>query len=184
MMDGFVEVFSCQKMKFIFTVIVFLSCYFAINAQDSVLIKKIDSLSQYAYDHRDTTLFFLTESDFLRTGSGTELMVFSYKKKIQRMVCISRHQQGVSAAEYYLHNDSLVFVFESSSYYREKAPQWSVKDFRQVHSSEHRFYFWNGKRIHSFGLGAAPSFSEEKHSRELLEDCSRIISWYRKITGK
>ena len=150
------------------------------KSQDSLMIKRIDSLSQYAYDHTDTTLYYLTTTDFFNTGESSKVHVYQFENKIQRIVCISRYPSGEYAIEFYFYNELPVFIFETTSYAREKTPSWSEKNFQGIHASDHRYYFRNGKLVNSYGTGTDPKRSISKHSEQLLKACSRIIEWYKK----
>jgi hypothetical protein len=148
-------------------------------AQDSSLLKKIDSLTRIGYDKPDTLFCYLTEKDLLSTGRGTEIYLYKYKKRVQRIICFSHPQSGNVAIEFYPYLDTLLFVYMTEEYVEEKAPAWSVKNFRGISSSEARFYFWNNQLIHWSGAGHPRSFAANKKALTLLKQFKEIMRRYK-----
>ena len=155
-----------------------------LSGQDSSLLKKIDSLIRVGYDKPDTVLNYLTAKDFLSTNSGTEIYLYKYKGNIQRIICFSHTDDGNVAFEFYPYHDTILFVYETREYFEEKAPAWTIKNFKGISSFEVRLYFWNNHLIHWKGIGYPPTFIANRHALSILEKYKKIMRWYKLKTGE
>jgi hypothetical protein len=170
-------------MKALLLLILSVFSFCNLFAQDSSILKKIDSLAHIGYDKPDTVLCYLTEKDLLSTGAGTEIYLYKYKESVQRIVCFSHPRNRNVAIEFYPYRDTLLFVYESEEYAEEKAPAWTVKNFKGISSSEARFYFWNNQFIHWRGAGYSHSFTANEHASTLLKKFKEIMRWYTHRAG-
>ncbi len=146
-------------------------------AQDSSLLRKIDSLTRIGYDNPDTVLSYFTAKDFLLTGSSTEIYLYKYKESVQRIICFSHPRNRNVAIEFYPYHDTLLFVYESEEFAEESAPAWAVKNFKGIFSSEARFYFWNNQLIHWSGAGNSRHFKASEHALTLRKKVKEITRW-------
>lgn len=147
-------------------------------AQDSSLLRNIDSLTRIGYDKPDTVMCFLTEKDLLSVGAGTEVYLYKYKQQTQRIVCFSHPHNRNVAIEFYPYHDTLLFVYENEEYAEEKTPPGAVKNVKGIASSEARFYFMNNQVIYWKGAGYSPSFSADEHALHLKKKFTAILRWY------
>jgi hypothetical protein len=171
-------------MKRLLSLALFLFSIIHLLAQDSSLLKKIDSLTRLGYDNHDTVLYYLTKKDLLTTGAGTEIYLYSYKDQIQRIICFSHPPEGNVAIEFYPYHKQLLFVYENEEYVEEKVPAHAVRNFKGLGSSESRFYFWNHQLIFWKATGYSPSFTATVHARDLIIRFDNLLTWYDKRKNK
>jgi hypothetical protein len=139
-------------MKYLTSCILFLVsiCCFSqeVSYGDTTKIREIQSKCSKIYDNKDTTLFLLTKSVFFNnTIGGTNIIAYSFKKQINRIVAFTTVPTGLQAVEFYFWDNQIIMIYETMEYFDADSPEGQIKNFKNIPYWESRFYISNDKLV-------------------------------------
>jgi hypothetical protein len=162
--------------------------FFCANGQeitfgDTAIIKSIQSKCSIIYDTKDTTTFLLTKTSFYKTAiSGTNLIIDSYKKKINRIVAFTTTQDGLLGIEFYYWDSRIIMIYETMEYYGEDSPKGQIRNFKNIPYWESRFYIDNNKLVaqrHSGRKGIQMDYNAQTE----IANSKKIFEFVKKNTS-
>ncbi len=119
-----------------------------ITVGDTTMIREIQRKCSKIYDTKDSTIFLLTKSTFYKNAeSGTNIIVDSYKGKINRIVAFTTTRTGLLGVEFYFWDSQIIMIYETMEYYDEDSPKGQIRNFKNIPYWESRFYINNNKLV-------------------------------------
>jgi hypothetical protein len=147
---------------------------------DTAMMKSIQRKCSIIYDTKDTTNFLLTKTVFYKNAiGGTEFIINSYKKKINRIVAFSTTQGGLLGVEFYYWDDRIIMIYETMQYYSEDSPKGQIRNFKNIPYWESRYYLNNNKLVaqqHSGRKGIRMNYT----AQAALEKSKKIFEFAKK----
>ena len=170
-----------QKYIFILTLLISTTFLFGQNEEEIKAINKVVELI-----NKDSTYIkkVLDNDQWLENGTDNGSELTSYFKngqvvKIIEWVGLSNY---ISIYEYYLYNNSLIFVYgqEKAFKYDNKTDSFDYNIQNVI--SENRYYFNNEKLINSEFSGETrnPKRATNDYSNNLLVDCKKYLKLFLK----
>ena len=113
---------------------------------DSAVERAILAQTREFYGKATAQLFLMTSENVLGLDGplGTEMHGELVGSDLVRVVAMAFTKQGKYAAEYYMRDGNLMFVYETFEYFQENAPAKAWQDFKHIAAWERRSYFRNG----------------------------------------
>ncbi len=147
-----------------------------ITVGDTTMIREIQRKCSIIYDTKDSTIFLLTKSTFYKNAeSGTNIVVNSYKGKINRIVTFTTTRTGLLGVEFYFWESQVIMIYETMEYYDEDSPKGQIRNFKNIPYWESRFYINNNKIVahrHSGRKGIGIDYTaqiEIDNSKDIFE---------------
>ncbi|HEX5170626.1 MAG TPA: hypothetical protein VFW11_15725 [Cyclobacteriaceae bacterium] len=140
-------------MRCLLFIAVIITAYFYGYGQenifgDTALISDIQAKCSSLYNTQDKTDFFVTKKKFYKHQvSGTNIVAYSKKGNLFRIVVNTYVRDGQLSGEYFYWENSLIMIYETLEYYAESSPEGQVKNFMGIPFWETRFYFDDSKIV-------------------------------------
>jgi len=122
---------------------------------DSAAESAVLAQTRESYGKNTAQVFLMTSNNVLGLDSplGTELQGQLVGSDLVRVVATAFTKQGKYAAEYYMRNGNLLFVYETFEYFQERAPAGAWHNFKHIAAWERRSYFRNGSVAYGASRG-------------------------------
>lgn len=145
---------------------------------DPAIEKVILAQTRESYGKDTAQAFLMTTDNVLQLDGplGTELEASIVGSDLVRIVATSFAKRGKYAAEFYLRDGNLLFVYETFEYFAKFAPPGAWQNFKHISAWERRSYFKNGVIAYATsrgkgapGPGNAKGFQDQaRHLAALL----------------
>jgi len=108
---------------------------------DSGVVKYIKEKTSKIYETKDKTHFLLTKKRLLEDKTfGTNIIAYSMKGKINRIIAISTTKKGILSSEYYFENNQLIYNYETFEYFDKYGGERKWKNFKNLPAWESKYY--------------------------------------------
>jgi hypothetical protein len=115
---------------------------------DTTEIREIQRKCSKIYDTNDSTIFLLTKVTFYRKAKGgTNIIAYSYKNRINRIVAFTTTRKGLQGVEFYFWDSNIIMIYETMEYYDVDSPKGQIRNFKNIPYWESRFYINNSKLV-------------------------------------
>lgn len=147
------------------------------SSGDSSVVSKIDQYLSNVYDTQDTTLYFLTKTQVLKIPVvGTRIYVQKKKGDLLRIGISSLTNHGDLGTEYWFNRNTLIFVYQSFSYYKEIPSLTQALNFKGESYWESRYYF-EGEVLKYEKTTGIKDASMKYQSSDLLKEKNQLMKF-------
>jgi hypothetical protein len=146
-------------------------CLIVAPAQDLELKRQIEAENRIVYKDAQTRVFRLA-NHCPPALKLCEVTGFYLGDSLRRVVVAGWEDRGRRAAEYYLRDGAVTFIYETLEYLPEQAPTGAWRNFKGLPAWERRAYFRDGKAGHVETEGSGdfpPNDVTVRELRGLLE---------------
>jgi hypothetical protein len=170
-----------QKYIFILTLLISTTFLFGQNEEEIKAINKVVELI-----NKDSTYIkkVLDNDQWLENGTdnGSELTAYFKNGQVVKIIEWVGLSNYTSIYEYYLYNNSLIFVYGQEKVFKYDNKTDSFDYNIQTVICENRYYFNNEKLINSEFSGETrnPKRATNDYSNNLLVDCKKYLKLFLK----
>jgi len=147
---------------------------------DRTVEAEIQAQTREFYGKDTARVYLLTSKSALGLdGScGTEVEGSLVGSNLVRVVAFACTAGGKYAAEFYLRDGKLIFVYESLAYFAENAPAGAWQNFKHAASWERRLYFRDGVIAYgsSLGKGAPEPGADGRKMQDLITRLAGLLA--------
>lgn len=131
-------------------------------AGDSTLKHVMAPQVRAIYDRQSQWVFGLTRENIVRIegATATEFRAAQAEGSFHRIIATVWTTQGKYAAEYYLSDDTPIYVYEAFEYFEEAAPIEAWRNFKGLPGWERRSYL-NDNAVGYIESSGRPSFNSD-----------------------